>query len=98
MNTLLATDLLVWILIAFGITISVTHGKIFNSFRNWIGEKSTFLGDLVRCPMCLGFWVGILLSVTWQGVTACPILDGFLSLATCFGLYSVIWAIALKNI
>jgi len=98
MNILLVTDLLIWILVAFGITISITHGKIFNSFRSWTAKKSTFFGDLFRCPMCLGFWVGVFLSVTWESVTCCPILDGFLSLTTCFGIYSILWAIALKDV
>ena len=98
MTTLTTLDFLLWILISFGITISITHGKIFNSFRVWTSQKSTFFGDLFRCPMCLGFWVGIFLSVTWQSLTACPVLDGFLSLTTCFSIYSVLWAIALKDV
>ena len=98
MTTLSLLDCLLWILISFGITISITHGKIFNTFRLWTAQKSTFFGDLFRCPMCLGFWVGMFLNLSGQGVTSNPILDGFLSLTTCFSIYSVLWAIALKDV
>jgi hypothetical protein len=91
-------NLLIWILVSFGITISITHGKLFKNFRKKAWDVHTLLGELFGCPMCLGFWVGILLNLTWQSVTGNVFLDGFLSLTTCFSFYCILWAIALKDV
>lgn len=47
-------SLLAFVLAAFGLTQILVYGKILNRVRPTKG----FLGDLFRCPMCLGFWVG----------------------------------------
>ena len=50
-------DLLYFILAAFGITQIVVYGSVFNSFRP---SKEKFAG-FFHCPMCVGFWIGVLL-------------------------------------
>jgi hypothetical protein len=90
-------ELLIWTLVSFGITFSVTHGKIFANMRKNAAEESQKLGELLHCPMCLGFWVGMLLSVAWKSITGNFILDGFLSLSTCWLLFTVSWALALHD-
>lgn len=47
-------DLLIFILICFGLTQILVYGKIFDKIRPKTGK----LGELFSCPMCLGFWVG----------------------------------------
>lgn len=42
-----------------GLTIIMSAGNIFESTRNFISNKNKFFGELVSCPMCLGFWVGL---------------------------------------
>jgi len=42
-----------------GITILISAGTIFEDIRTAIKSKSDFLGELISCPMCLGFWVGM---------------------------------------
>lgn len=42
-----------------GLTIIMSAGSIFENLRNFILQKNSFLGELVSCPMCLGFWVGL---------------------------------------
>lgn len=44
-------------LISYGLTQIIVHGKIFDPIR----PKSGKLGQLLRCPMCTGFWVGLFL-------------------------------------
>ena len=44
-------------LISYGLTQILVYGKIFDPIR----PKSGKLGQLLRCPMCTGFWVGIFL-------------------------------------
>jgi hypothetical protein len=90
-------DLLIWILVSFGITFSITHGKIFKAFREKAADLHPLLGDLVCCPLCLGFWTGSFLSIVWKSITGNFILDGFLSLSTCWLLYAISWALALHD-
>ena len=46
-----------FILSSFGLTQILVYGSIFNPIRPTKGK----LGELFRCPMCLGFWVGLFL-------------------------------------
>jgi len=89
--------MLEWILVSFGITFAVTHGKIFEGLRNKAAEKHQSLGQLLCCPMCLGFWVGAFLSLAWKSVTGNFLLDGFLSLSACWLLFAASWALALHD-
>lgn len=54
-------DLLWFILTGYGLTQLLVYSSIFKRPRNFIKEKSDFLGELVHCPMCTGFWVGAFL-------------------------------------
>lgn len=44
-------------LISYGLTQILVYGKIFDPIR----PKSGKLGQLLECPMCTGFWVGLFL-------------------------------------
>ena len=44
-------------LISYGLTQILVYGKIFDRIR----PKSGKLGQLLECPMCTGFWVGLFL-------------------------------------
>ena len=53
-------QLIYFILIAYGLTQMLVYGSIFNKIRpskQWLKG----FGQLFHCPMCMGFWVGILL-------------------------------------
>ena len=50
-------DILCFILCAYGLTQILVYGSIFNLIRPTHG----WLGELFKCPMCVGFWVGIFL-------------------------------------
>jgi len=54
-------ELLYFILASWGMTQILVYGTIFKAQRNWIKEKSDWLGELIHCPMCTGFWVGAFL-------------------------------------
>ena len=89
--------MLEWILVSFGMTFTVTHSKLFKGVREEATELSPRLGELLCCPMCLGFWTGMFLSVVWKNITGNLILDGFLSLSTCWLLFAISWALALHD-
>lgn len=62
-------ELLVWILMAYGMTNIVVYGSIFNVPRDFIkrwGEDEfapfqsagQFISKMISCPMCFGTWFG----------------------------------------
>ena len=50
-------DLIYFILASYGLTQILVYGSIFDAIRPTKGK----LGELFKCPMCMGFWVGLLL-------------------------------------
>ncbi len=50
-------ELLYFVLCSYGLTQVVVYGKIFDKLRPINGK----LGELFRCPMCIGMWVGMFL-------------------------------------
>jgi len=50
-------ELLYFVLAAYGLTQILVYGTIFDKVRPTEG----WLGELLSCPMCTGFWVGALL-------------------------------------
>ena len=52
-------SLIYFILISYGMTYILVYGSIFNLIR----PKKGKLGELFKCPLCMGFWVGVFLSL-----------------------------------
>ena len=63
------TQLLTFMIMAYGFTNILVYGSIFNGPRNFIREKSLdegslihnqwkFLIDMLSCMMCCSTWVG----------------------------------------
>jgi hypothetical protein len=50
------------ILSCVGLTTILMHGKILENVRCFL-FKSSFIKEMFKCPMCLGFHVGWILSV-----------------------------------
>ena len=50
-------DLIYFVLAAYGLTQILVYGSIFDKVR----PTTDWFGDLFSCPMCVGFWVGVLL-------------------------------------
>jgi hypothetical protein len=83
-------ELLWFVLAAYGLTQVLVYGSIFNKIRPTEG----FFGELFRCSMCLGFWVGVLLYgisfytelFTFELNWANPIILGSLSSGTSYAL------------
>ena len=55
-----------------GVTLVVTHGTIFEGLRGWLNSFThrfnflRWLGVLLSCPQCSGFWVGALWAIALQ--------------------------------
>ena len=50
-------SLVYFVLCCFGLTQILIYGSILDSVR----PKQGKLGELFQCPMCLGFWIGLIL-------------------------------------
>jgi len=56
--------ILIFIIVNFGITLIVTKSKIFKGLREYFCKISpNFLGYLFSCPLCFGWWSGLLTSL-----------------------------------
>jgi len=63
-------EMIIFIIICFGLTNIIIWGSIFDSIRDTIMKsKYETLKKLIACPMCVGFWVGILIHYTVIPVT-----------------------------
>jgi hypothetical protein len=87
-------QLLMFVLICYGLTLILLYGSIFDSIRPTKGK----LGELFKCPLCTGFWAGIivlLISQDSQLITYEPsfvncLLLGWLSAGTSYFLDMVV--------
>lgn len=80
-------NLFLFILIGFGITTIITKSSIFEPLRDRLDNGSdvlseNFWGMLIVCPMCVGFWIGVLESFifgsfSYQTFFEDNILNGF---------------------
>ena len=52
-------ELVYFVLAAFGLTQGIVYGKLFDGIRPTEGK----LGELFKCPMCVGFHAGWLLML-----------------------------------
>ena len=93
-------ELIYFILCAYGLTYILVYGSIFNSVR----PKKGKLGELFKCPLCLGFWVGVFLwsinlyteLFTYDYNIINALLLGSLSAGTSYFLSSILDDFGLK--
>lgn len=52
-----------WFLASYGAVVLLAEGAIFNRPRRWLTQRSSLLREMIGCPMCLGFWIGVTLSL-----------------------------------
>lgn len=53
---------LCWWAVVWGATMISTQSTLFAPFRRRSAQLNIWLGTLVICPMCTGFWVGVAAS------------------------------------
>tara|TARA_R110000823_G_scaffold45077_2_gene116401 strand:+ start:487 stop:804 length:318 start_codon:yes stop_codon:yes gene_type:complete len=96
-------ELLYFVLTAYGLTQIIVYGSIFNKIR----PSRTWLygfGKLFHCPMCMGFWTGLLLFgineytelFTFESTFANALILGWLSSGTCYLLSVLVDDFGLK--
>ena len=68
-------QLVIFMLVAYGMTTIMVYGSIFNGLRqsihNWgnsdymaFNGLGKFISDLIQCMLCTGTWTGFFLSLT----------------------------------
>ena len=69
-------EILIWAMVAYGMTNILVYGSIFNGLRtsihNWGNNPLTvfnflgqFLSGLISCVLCTSTWVGFFLSLVY---------------------------------
>ena len=71
------------------LTIIIVHSEIFRPIREWILNRSSKLGYLVQCPMCLGVWIGGIWAAIFGGDI---LLQSLLTSLLSWIIYSVVTA------
>jgi len=96
--------MLVSVLTSVAVTCIIVHSEIFRIPREFVHRLSEKLGYLVTCPMCMGFWVGLLFGMMTLFNSA--IIVGLLSslfswmvynLTTAFGAVGDYYTVLLQN-
>jgi hypothetical protein len=60
-------NLILFILLNFGISFIITNSFLFQGFRNYVNKiEPKLLGKLVTCILCAGVWIGFLLSLVYS--------------------------------
>ena len=81
-------ELVTFVLVSYGMTNIACFGKVFSWLRHAIDRLGVrTLSEFVRCPMCVGFWVGLAVSLAGYGVTH-PFFDGCMASGTSFLLHA----------
>lgn len=68
------TQLILWMIMSYGISNILVYGSIFNGPRNKINELASFessffspfwifLSDMLKCMMCTPTWVGFFFGI-----------------------------------
>ena len=68
------TQLILWMIMTYGISNILVYGSIFNGPRNFINKQSensnnplkdffSFLSDMLKCMMCAPTWVGFFFGI-----------------------------------
>ena len=81
-------------MICYGLTLILLYGSIFDSLRPTKGK----LGELFKCPLCMGFWVGIIVLlisqdsqlITYEFNFINSLLLGWLSAGTSYFLDMIV--------
>lgn len=92
-------NLIIWILIAYGITSIVNWGSIFEKPREFIKKHNKFFGDLISCTLCTATWVGFFMSIILGSISVHyfesyyvinVFLDGMLTAGAVWSLNAII--------
>jgi hypothetical protein len=88
--------LLRFALLTLGFTYLLTQSSIFVLLRLWINARWPFIGTLVYCPACSGFWIGGVLGLF--GAYPLPTLFGPVDAAVVACGLMATWTLAFVRV
>lgn len=53
-----------FIFVCYGFTMLIVQSRIMKPFREFFKEPNPMIYKLLNCMMCVGFWVGLIVSFT----------------------------------
>lgn len=53
------TQFMMYVLPMVGLTFIITSSSIMEGLRNYVANINSRAGDLISCPQCSGFWIGL---------------------------------------
>jgi hypothetical protein len=59
-------DIILLSFVSAAVSFTIAEAKIFQSLREWCNKKSTFIGSIITCGYCLGFWVAFILVAIYR--------------------------------
>jgi len=89
------TDLIIFLLLALGVSHIWNYSKLFLKARN-TAAKIPYIRYALICPECSSFWIGLfvaffynplLVMPLWAGVKLSSILCGVISYIICTWIY-----------
>lgn len=99
---------LAWVLPCMGATLIITCSKVIRPFREHCKAQVGFVGvvgSIAVCPMCAGFWVGVVSSALGSSLQTEDVLlplrmfaDGLASSVCCWSLHVVLTRLGQKKL
>jgi hypothetical protein len=91
-------NLLMYILCCYGLAATIAISKIFEPARSWMRKTSSWGYKLIKCPMCLSFWIGLLATfAAYPTPTNYYMYNAFIAVGSTYLLHAIIWKLALKD-
>lgn len=82
-------NLIIFVLVAYGFSNIIVHGKIFNNQRDWLSNRSKFFNGVLHCMMCSSTWVGFILSILLMSPSMAYCSENPMINFQIFGFYPV---------
>ena len=78
---MISSDWALFSLSTVGLATIVTQSKLFLPIRDFADRKIPFIGQLLHCSMCFGFWAGIMIGSNFWSPVFYPVQWALLGFA-----------------
>ena len=90
-------ELVMYLLAVYGLTNIIVNESVFRKQIDWIKSKSQFLNDVLSCPTCLAFYIGVgLFLLTSHTLSGILLIDLLLAGLASSGVVNLIEHIKIK--
>lgn len=55
-------NFLPFMILCYGLSHIITESELLSGVRYFVAARSRWLGYLLRCQVCCGFWIGVLVA------------------------------------